>query len=636
MYSEREEPSLAISLQVKNKKNILESLQNFTQGEMLEGDNAYLCDKCDKKVSTLKRVCIKKLPNILILVLKRFEFDFDTMQRFKVNDYCEFPQDLNMLPYTQGFLKKKENNKDELSEEALMNEPQEYPPEYYKYTLRGTVIHMGTADSGHYYSLIKDNNADNWFEFNDNIVRPFDLRDLPQEAFGGEEKLNIENMGNAKEVKERSRNAYLLFYEREAYFDDNANKVPTMLIGEQNREVRSENMSAKILKEIKEDNYKFHVTKYLWDREYGDYVFKLLEQLNQKKDLANPTPELLETAKYCTLYFLTVQLRSRERSRIPKFLKEFKALFKASPPLSTWLVKCFVYPDILKEFLIDCPILDMKYFVVGLLRVALKNAYTECKDLSPAEFEQSVLGRFITTVVNVIYEQKAQVKQLDKIFDILAYFSTLGSNAKLILIKKKMVGRIIYYMAGDKNPQEYKDYTEEFALNLPGEVSDLGKISVSNGVKANELVKSVSEIISKKKEKSLLELTSTNYNSLIETLANLVMSVKLVNADDNNQQNYLNVEFDDDEKKLITANPNVIQLLFMYATTKRARKILSNLIAYILHKREDYSKHVFLVLERELKEKDDLQLKIVLQCLEKIMLIQDEFQKMRVKLPNYD
>jgi len=46
---------------------------------MLEGDNAYLCAQCDKKVSTLKRICIKKLPNHLILVLKRFEFDFDTM-----------------------------------------------------------------------------------------------------------------------------------------------------------------------------------------------------------------------------------------------------------------------------------------------------------------------------------------------------------------------------------------------------------------------------------------------------------------------------------------------------------------------------------------------------------------------------
>ena len=46
---------------------------------MLEGDNAYYCEKCEKKVSTLKRCCIKRMPNTLFLVLKRFEFDFDTM-----------------------------------------------------------------------------------------------------------------------------------------------------------------------------------------------------------------------------------------------------------------------------------------------------------------------------------------------------------------------------------------------------------------------------------------------------------------------------------------------------------------------------------------------------------------------------
>jgi len=78
-YSEREEMFLALGLQVKNKKSIAESLDGFIQGEMLEGENAYFCDKCDKKVQTLKRTCIKKLPNMLILVLKRFEFDYDKM-----------------------------------------------------------------------------------------------------------------------------------------------------------------------------------------------------------------------------------------------------------------------------------------------------------------------------------------------------------------------------------------------------------------------------------------------------------------------------------------------------------------------------------------------------------------------------
>jgi ubiquitin carboxyl-terminal hydrolase 9/24 len=78
-YSEREEMYLSINLPVKNKKSIIECLSSFVQGDMLEGENAYFCEICDKKVSALKRVCVKKLPNTLIMVLKRFDIDFDTM-----------------------------------------------------------------------------------------------------------------------------------------------------------------------------------------------------------------------------------------------------------------------------------------------------------------------------------------------------------------------------------------------------------------------------------------------------------------------------------------------------------------------------------------------------------------------------
>ena len=80
-HSEREEPFLAVNLQVKNMKNIEQSLQSMIQGEVLDGDNAYQCEKCDKKITAVRRMCLKKLPNHLILVLKRFEFDYDTMQK---------------------------------------------------------------------------------------------------------------------------------------------------------------------------------------------------------------------------------------------------------------------------------------------------------------------------------------------------------------------------------------------------------------------------------------------------------------------------------------------------------------------------------------------------------------------------
>jgi len=107
-YSEREEQFMAIPLQVKNKKSILEGLETFVEGEMLEGDNAYYCEKCECKRDTLKRCAIKRLPNVLFLELKRFEFNFDTMQKYKINDYCSFPMELDMKPYSQEHISRQD------------------------------------------------------------------------------------------------------------------------------------------------------------------------------------------------------------------------------------------------------------------------------------------------------------------------------------------------------------------------------------------------------------------------------------------------------------------------------------------------------------------------------------------------
>ncbi len=70
---------------MKDKKSIHESLETMIKGDTLDGDNAYYCERCDKKVAAVKRVCLKTLPDHLIVTLKRFEFDFNTMTKLKVN-----------------------------------------------------------------------------------------------------------------------------------------------------------------------------------------------------------------------------------------------------------------------------------------------------------------------------------------------------------------------------------------------------------------------------------------------------------------------------------------------------------------------------------------------------------------------
>jgi len=47
------------------------------------------------------------------------------------------------------------------------------------------LVHSGSANSGHYYSYIKERgDSGRWLEFNDRVVKEFDYANLAKECFG--------------------------------------------------------------------------------------------------------------------------------------------------------------------------------------------------------------------------------------------------------------------------------------------------------------------------------------------------------------------------------------------------------------------------------------------------------------------
>jgi ubiquitin carboxyl-terminal hydrolase 34 len=227
-------------LTIKDKRSVHESLQELIKEETISD---FECEKCQKKVDISKRTLIAHTPSVLFVHLQRLVFNFDTFQNDKVNTLCEFPDVLDLKPYSfyynmekEGRLKKKQDDQEddddeeEVDEEELKKRAEEqksWPEEEscYEYKLVGATIHSGTANAGHYWSYIntKRGNEENegsedwihtdidpWMEFNDSTVRDLDFKKVQEDGYGGEQT----SSGWSAFSSSYGKSAYMLVYER--------------------------------------------------------------------------------------------------------------------------------------------------------------------------------------------------------------------------------------------------------------------------------------------------------------------------------------------------------------------------------------------------------------------------------------
>jgi hypothetical protein len=179
---------------------------------------------------------------------------------------------------------------------------------------------MGTADSGHYYSLMKDRKKssgdDTWYEFNDTIVRPFDLEDMAEEAFGGEEKVNWSGSSNMmSSMREKYRNAYILFYERDTFYDIGFEDGEEMklLIPPIPSETRPPAI-ASIMSQVKEENERYWRGRNTFSGEYFKFLMDVLKgQLTRGK-------MSFEMFKFFCSFYLTILVRSRDRGNTAELM----------------------------------------------------------------------------------------------------------------------------------------------------------------------------------------------------------------------------------------------------------------------------------------------------------------------------
>jgi ubiquitin C-terminal hydrolase len=83
----QDEDFYQISLDVRGKRGLLDSLDSYIRSELMDGPNQWFCEALNAKVDAERRMLIRDLPQTLVFHLKRFEFDYETLQRWKVGGW---------------------------------------------------------------------------------------------------------------------------------------------------------------------------------------------------------------------------------------------------------------------------------------------------------------------------------------------------------------------------------------------------------------------------------------------------------------------------------------------------------------------------------------------------------------------
>lgn len=141
-------------------------LRTFVQSEQLP--DTWYCQKCHQERNASKRLCLVRLPDTLIIHLKRY-----SQSGVKITAPVTFPlEDLDMREYIQ------------LEHDSA----EENGAEDFNYDLNACVCHEGSYSSGHYTAYTSNNGV--WYRYDDSRV----TKELP------------DNISFAK--------AYILFYHR--------------------------------------------------------------------------------------------------------------------------------------------------------------------------------------------------------------------------------------------------------------------------------------------------------------------------------------------------------------------------------------------------------------------------------------
>uniref|UniRef100_A0A8B9KH69 ubiquitinyl hydrolase 1 n=1 Tax=Astyanax mexicanus TaxID=7994 RepID=A0A8B9KH69_ASTMX len=469
---ECEESFTTLNVDIRNHQNLLDSMEQYVKGDLLEGANAYHCEKCNKKVDTVKRLLIKKLPPVLAIQLKRFDYDWERECAIKFNDYFEFPRELDMEPYTVAGVAKLEG--DELSPESQVihqNPPLESESGgSSRYRLVGVLVHSGQASGGHYYSYIvqrhgngSDGQRDRWYKFDDGDVTECKMDDdeeMKNQCFGGEYMGEVfDHMMKRMSYRRQKRwwNAYILFYERmdTAGGDSELLKyIAELTLMPKPHQLK---MPTAIECSVRKQNVQFMHSRMQYSLEYFQFIKKLLTcnsvYLNPPPGQDHLLPEAEEIAmisiQLAARFLFSTGFHTKKVVRGPAsdWYDALCILLRHSKNVRSWFAHnvLFAFPTRFSEYLLECPSAEVRgafsKLIVFIAHFSLQDGPCPAPVTSPGSSTQTcdsltLSDHLLRAVLNLLRREVSEHgRHLQQYFNLFVMYANLGLAEKTQLLK---------------------------------------------------------------------------------------------------------------------------------------------------------------------------------------------------------
>mmetsp|Transcript_10768 Transcript_10768/g.15759 ORF Transcript_10768/g.15759 Transcript_10768/m.15759 type:complete len:1196 (+) Transcript_10768:58-3645(+) len=159
--SARNEAYLDLQLDVRGCKHVNESFEKYCELELLSGENQYRSEEHGLQ-DAQKGSSFISFPKVLMLQLKRFEYDWQYDMMRKVNDRYEFAEELSLKDYL---------------DEKHADAPSDY-------VLSSVLVHQGDVSGGHYFMFSYDFDEQKWYRFDDEFVNEVNINQVNEASFG--------------------------------------------------------------------------------------------------------------------------------------------------------------------------------------------------------------------------------------------------------------------------------------------------------------------------------------------------------------------------------------------------------------------------------------------------------------------